>query len=293
MAHLQEPLPRFDRKNTELRPTHNGAGKKNSRKPTDLGSEPGPFFIDVLGGVNSAQVRFRSDQPGVTQTFNGLHPAFGINAGMRLKEKWTVNVQVMYNATVKGNERASSEQVFVDSYTRVDTVPGGATHTIDTVKRSLIYEHALNMPVKQSYGAGIGVGFIVFEGPRFSIEGNLYLDLNFSKYTLQQHSGFRPDSIYEITPKQTYGGPWVPPYSYTNPNLESYVVSAAEEKKKAFNLGIRPGLLFCYRLNGRLSLVLRGGYGFGLMQRRGSIGNVEFKLHENNVLGNLGLRIHF
>ncbi len=238
-----------------------------------------PYSFDLLVGV---QPVFTSiTQNNLDQKNNSLNYTAGAAINYHLRNKFSLCGQFIFSHNNFNYKNTITENKILNQPISVSSTPMVFG---DTVR----YVHAnTNYIIRSAISCNFALGaeYKFFQKNKLSLSAFSFFNVNASKYTYGYTRDFGKDVLVFIK-----GDPEPHPAS----NRVSSTFKEGEDLKEEMqvNTGIMPGILLGYTLNNKTSLIFKPACFIPFSENTFVINSLAFKLKENSLLLNFGLRIN-
>ncbi len=238
-----------------------------------------PYSIDLLVGVQPVFTSIK--QNNVAQKNNSLNYMAGAAINYHLRNKFSLCGQFIFSHNNFNYKNTITENKIVNQPISVTSIPMVFG---DTVK----YVHAnTNYIIRStsSYNFAFGAEYKFFQKNKLSLSAFSFFNVNASKYTYGYTRDFGKDVLVFIK-----GDP--APHPASNPVSSTFKEGDYLKQETQINTGIMPGVLLGYRLNNKASLVFKPACFIPFSETKFVINSLAFKLKEQSLLLNIGLRVN-
>lgn len=237
-----------------------------------------PLSLDLFAGVQPDRISVKQSNTDQKITTNYLA---GAAINYHFRNKFTFTGQFIFSKNNFNYKNTITENKIINQPISVSST---AVNYGDTVK----YRHANTnyiIHANESYNFAIGADYNMFQKNKLSINAFVLLNVCATKYNYGYTRNFDKDVFVYIK-----GDPSPNPAS----NLISTTFKEGDYLKQEtlINTGIMPGVLLGYHLNNKTSLIFKPACFISFSETKLVINSEAFKLKENSLLLNIGLRVN-
>ncbi|MDP1800225.1 MAG: outer membrane beta-barrel protein [Bacteroidota bacterium] len=260
--------------------------------PTEKNSEISPAFnpnyylpkpvslisIDLFGGIQQTHTVIKLNNN--KQNNTNLNYLAGIGINYHLRNKLSVTGQFIYSRNNFNYTNTVTENKVTKQVLSITSGPTSAN--IDTT----YYIHAnTNYIIRSnaSYNFALGAEYKFLQKNKLSLGTFALFNVSATKYNYGYTMDYGKDVMIYVN-----GGPNPPSANLSPPSFKEGDYFKEENRISA---GLMPGILLSYRLNKKASLIFKPAYFITLSETNLIINSSSFRLKENSLLLNVGLRI--
>lgn len=238
-----------------------------------------PISVDLFAGVQPVQTLVK--QPITDQKNNTVSYMAGVAINHHFRNKFTFSGQFIYSKNNFNYKNTVAENKIVNQSISVSSTPMTFGDTVKYIQANTNYIIRSN----ESYNFAIGAEYKILQKNKLSLSAMTLFNVTATKYNYGYTRNYGKDVLVYIKGD---------PAPHPSKNLASSTFKEGDYMKEEtqINTGIMPGILLGYRLNDKTSIIFKPACFIPFSETKLVINSTAFKLKENSLLLNVGLRIN-
>ncbi|MBA3680565.1 MAG: hypothetical protein H0W73_05295 [Bacteroidetes bacterium] len=237
-----------------------------------------PFSVDLFAGAQLSQTNINQNAP-VKNNHTGF--LIGISLNHHLRNKFIFTGQFIFSQPNLNYTNTLTQNKIVSQSLTISSTPSSSGP--DTMRYINANTNTF-IRSKNCYHAALGLEYQLIKKNKISIHTNLLFDLRVSEYDYGYTREFGKDILVHL--KGTPNNP------KENLAPSTFVEGDFKQSTNLVSFGLMPAALFSYAINTKTRVIFKPAYFIDLSENNLIINSSSFKLKENNLMLNLGLRIN-